>query len=210
MELIFNVTDGDHDRPNPYTENEEGVYSGHLMYVEYVFEDDVFRADDGFQIDTETGEIIDVAQPDEPGDLVDNRTAGNAETHVEDGTLTLVAEQPCVLIGSRGGELSVIEIVTTRDDDGVKTNTYNVEGFDGVLVALKGDGDFDGEVSSADSNLINRSLISHSLRPYRHLSDVERMVFDVDGDGEISSADSNLINRSLISNTLRPYKAIEW
>ena len=81
---------------------------------------------------------------------------------------------------------------------------------DEVKVVLKGDGDMDGEVTSSDSNLINRSLISSTLRPYRALTELEQILFDVDGDRGVTSSDSNLINRSLISSTLRPYHPIEW
>ena len=213
IEVMFDVTDKDGEKPDPYYGTTEGSYNGHVIYIDYVYEEDVFRADDGFQIDTETGEIIDVAQPDDHhgGDeMIDNRTVGRAEASVEDGTLTLTAEKPCVVIGVNGDDLTVVEAGAGSIQDNVTTNLYDVSGYERVVVALKGDGDFDGTVSSGDSNLINRSLISHSLRPYRGLSDLEKKVFDVDGDGVVTSGDSNLINRSLISPSLRPYKALEW
>ena len=124
--------------------------------------------------------------------------------------MTLTAEKACIVIGVKGDELSVVEAGMGEIVDSVTTNSYDVSEFDLIGIVLKGDGDLDGEVSSADSNLLNRSLISPSLRPYRPLSDVEKIIFDLDGDGEATSGDSNLINRSLISPSLRPYKAIEW
>ena len=149
---------------------------------------------------------------EEPGDevILDDRTPGDVEVHVEDGVLVMVSNKPALVIGIKDGEYELVEVESEVVDGEMRTNSYEVEEFDEVKVALKGDGDMDGEVSTADSNLINRSLISPSLRPYRALSAIERLVFDLDGDGDITTADSNLINRSLISSSLRPYRAIEW
>ena len=208
-EVVFNVSDKDHAKPDPYDWGGEGVYAGHVIHLNYVEKEDVFRGG-GFQIDEETGEFIDVSQPDEPEEFLNNLTKGQAEASVEDGILTLTAEKACIVIGVKGDELSVVEAGMGEIVDGVTTNSYDVSEFDLIGIVLKGDGDLDGEVSSADSNLLNRSLISPSLRPYRPLSDVEKIIFDLDGDGEATSGDSNLINRSLISPSLRPYKAIEW
>lgn len=215
VEVRFDVTDRDAERPNRYDgmgggeEPGSTSYNGHTITIEYVNEEDVFNEESGFQIE-ETGEIVNVAQPEHHDELVDNRASAVAETTVDGGTMTLAAQTPCVVVGVRNGEYVVIEAGAGEENNGVTTNQYDVSEYDQVVVAVKGDGDFDGAVSSADSNLINRSLISHSMLPYRPLSDLERVVLDIDGDGTISTADSNLINRSLISPTLPPYRSIRW
>lgn len=149
--------------------------------------------------------------PDEPEEvIVDNKTPEEVDVVVEGGTLTAVSETPVTVVGFRNDEWVKLFEWDVVENGEERTNHYSIGDCDEVKVVLKGDGDMDGEVSSADSNLINRSLISSSLRPYRELSELERIIFDLDGDNEITSSDSNLINRSLISSSLRPYKAIEW
>ena len=206
--IMFEITDIDNDRPSHYAGNEEGLYSGHSIYIEYVSESDVFNSENGFQIDEDTSEIIDVSQP--TGTEVRNLTGDVAETVVIENSLNVTSSKACMVIGQKNGEYERINAVSGAATETTKTYAYDLTGYLDVMVVLKGDGDMDGEVSSADSNLINRSLISSSLRPYRELSELERIIFDLDGDNEITSSDSNLINRSLISSSLRPYKAIEW
>ena len=150
--------------------------------------------------------------PGEPEFVVDDRTNGLAEVVTLSDGVKLTAEQACTVIVTYDGGLTYERVPAVAVDG--EENTYkfefainsNVE----VLVALRGDGDLDGEVSTSDSNLINRSLISETLRPYRALSALEAAIFDVDGDGDISTGDSNLINRSLISSSLLPYRTIAW
>ena len=84
------------------------------------------------------------------------------------------------------------------------------EGFEEIIVALKGDGNLDGAVSIADSNMVNRSLISPSLGMYRPLTELQSLLLDLNNSGDITIADSNTINRSLISDTLDMYRAIRW
>lgn len=134
------------------------------------------------------------------------------EVSVEGNTVTVQASKACVVIGVVNGELVKLEKIDTGEvgENGEKIYEFDAEGATDVIVAVKGDGDLDGAVSTSDSNLINRSLISSSLRAHRELTEAEIVLFDMDGDGVISTGDSNLINRSLISSSLRMYKAIEW
>ena len=216
VEVDFVVTDEDVEEPNWHGEMENGHYAGHSIYIDYVNDDEVFR-DNGYQVN-EDGTITDVSQPDDPHHgpdepeevPVDIRTPGEVDVIVDGTGLTIVSRKPTLVIGLKDGHYSLVEETQSIDNDGERTNSYDMSGYEEIKVVLKGDGDMDGEISSADSNLINRSLISSSLRPYRELSELERIVFDLDGDNEITSSDSNLINRSLISQSLRPYKAIEW
>lgn len=209
VDAVFVVTDVDSEGPDMYGQV-EGGYAGHSIYLTYVNDDEVFR-DNGYQIN-EDGTITDVSQPDEPhGDIpVDIRTPGDVTVTPEGGTLTVVSETPVMVVGFRNGEwVRLFEWDVTENGE-ERTNHYSIGDCDEVKVVLKGDGDMDGEVTSSDSNLINRSLISPTLRPYRELTELEQVLFDLDGDREVTSSDSNLINRSLISSTLRPYQPIEW
>ena len=143
---------------------------------------------------------------------VTNRSEGNCSvTALPDG-VKVTAEKACtVAITDDGGRhYKRIPAVVVDGEENTYKFSFTVFGWTEAAVSVNGDGDFDGEVSTGDSNLINRSLISDTLRPYRSLSALEAAIMDVDGDGEISTGDSNLINRSLISPALRPYKALEW
>ncbi len=130
---------------------------------------------------------------------------------LEDG-IKITADEACmVLISDDEGETyERVSAEVVSEEENTYKFTFDVASEVKTMVVLNGDGDMDGEISSADSNLINRSLVSPSSKPYRALSSLEEIIFDLDRDGEISSADSNLINRSLISQTLRPYKKIAW
>lgn len=209
VEVGFIVSDMNVDGVNWHGENGSGTYFGHSIYIDYVNDDEVFH-DNGYQVN-EDGTITDVSQPDEHGDIpVDIRTPGDVDVIVEDETLTVVSRKPTLVIGHKNSGYVLIEPDNSIDNDGEKTNIYNISGYDEIKVVLKGDGTFDGNVTSADSNLINRALISSALPMYRQLSDLERIVFDVTGDGNVTSADSNRVNRSLISHSLPTYKALEW
>ena len=210
IEVFFQVTDIDGERPDFYSE-ERDWYSGHVIIVNFVNEDEVFKEEGGFQIDEETSEIIDVCQPDD-GIPVDIRTPEDVQIHTEGDTLVMVSSKPSLVIGLRNGHYELAEMVSTIDDDGVKTNSYDISGFEEVKVVLKGDGDMDGAVTPADLNRLNRSLISPTVGVrYRALTDIEKVIFDFDYDGNTTPADLNTLNRSLISPTAVPrYRAIQW
>ena len=139
-------------------------------------------------------------------------TSGIAEIEVVDDGIIITAEKACmVIISNDGGETytGIPAVAVDRSGDSYKFE-FAANELAEVIVALKGDGDLDGEISTADSNLVNRSLISTNLPSSRVLTAMEKALLDIDGDGEISSSDSNLINRSLISSSLLPYKALMW
>ena len=149
--------------------------------------------------------------PDEPEEVpVDDRTPEGVDVIVEGGTLTAVSEKPVTVAGYRNGEWIKLYEWDVVENGEERTNHYSIGDCDEVKVVLKGDGDMDRQVTTSDSNLINRSLISPTLKPYRALSELEQVLFDVDGDGNVTTSDSNLINRSLISPTLKPYLPIGW
>jgi hypothetical protein len=158
----------------------------------------------------ETVENIDVIVTVLSATLVDIRTPNDVDVSANGETLTLVSDKPTLIIGLINDGWVLVEVDSNANNDGVMTNIYNISGYDEVKVVLKGDGNMDGAVSTADSNLINKSLISSSLPPYRALTDIERLILDLDGDNAISTGDSNIINKSLISPSLPPYRAIRW
>ena len=211
IEVGFVVSDRDAGEPSWYGVSGGGYYSGHIIYIDYVNDDEVFR-DDGYQVG-EDGTVTDVSQPDHPGGEipVDDRTSGDVEMHVENGdTLILVSSKPVLVIGFKDGHYQLIELTTTIDDGGVKTNSYGIGVFEEIKVVLKGDGDMNGVVSSADLNKVTRSLIGSSLPAHRDLTELEQIILDVTGDHQVTSADTNRITRSLIGTSLPAYQAIGW
>ena len=143
---------------------------------------------------------------------IENYAENVADVEVVEDGIIMTSNEACTVITSNdeGESYSVIPAHKVEGEDNKYMFEFDITSATQVMVVLKGDGDMDGEVTSADSNLINRSLISSSLRPYRALTALQRLLFDLDGDGEVTSADSNLINRSLISSSLRPYRKIAW
>lgn len=150
----------------------------------------------------------------EEGELLDinDRSGGICSiTRLSDG-IKITAEKACaVAISDDGGRhYTRIPAVAVDGEENTYKFSFTIYGNTDAVIALNGDGDFDGEISTSDSNLINRSLISPTLKPYRVLNALETVIFDVDGDGEISTSDSNLINRSLVSPSLKPYRELGW
>ena len=214
-EIYFDVTGINGTRPPHGGMGGDGNgterYAGHYIYIEYVNDDEVFR-DNGYQVNAD-GSVTNVSQPDEPhGEIpVDVRTPGDVETHVENGdTLILVSSKPTLIIGFKNGHYQLVEVATTTDNAGTKTNSYGISGFEEIKVALKGDGNMDGMVSSADLNKATRSLVGDSLPAHRNLTELEQIILDVTGDNQVTSADVNRITRSLIGDSLPAHRALEW
>ena len=212
--IMFDITDIDNDRPNHYAGNEEGLYSGHSIYIEYVSEDDVFNSEGGFQIDENSG-IVDVSGGEEPsgGPSLDNRTKNEASAEIEDGSLTVISQKPVKVVGVKNGVYSQVNAGAHRDEGGnTRTCWYDVSDYASVIVVLKGDGNMDGRISITDSNMINKSKVSPTLeRVYRPLSDIEKIVLDLNNNGSVTIADSTIINKSLVSESLTNiYQPIAW
>ena len=143
---------------------------------------------------------------------VEDLTMGVAQAEVLEDGVVVEADKACTVIVSYDGGGSYTKVpAEPMDGEENKFRFYFETTTDmGVAVTLKGDGDLDGEITTADSNMVNRSLISPTLRPYQTLTTFQQAILDVNGDDEVTTADSNLINRSLISPTLRPYEEIQW
>lgn len=132
-------------------------------------------------------------------------------TTTNEGKIKVECSLPCiVLITNDGGNTyTAIESILTEDK-----NTYEFS-FDiqenlKIVVAIKGDVNFNGIVNAADAMLISRSNISNSANGYRALTAIEKMVADVNQNGEITAADVMLIGRSQLSTTADAYQELTW
>ena len=145
---------------------------------------------------------------------MDNRTNGLAETVVLDDGIKVTADKACtVIITYDGGETyTKVPAVAVVGEENTYKFEFEINADVEVMVALRGDGNMDGTISIADSNMINKSKVSPTLeRIYRPLSALEALILDLNNSGTISIADSTLINRSLVSPTLtQVYQPIEW
>lgn len=143
--------------------------------------------------------------------VLDDRTNSTVNTYVEDNLLNVQSRTACIIIGVKDGGYTELSAVSSSvSENETKTNSYNANEYETVIIALSGDGDLDGRVSSADSNMVNRSLVSSSLFAYKPLTDLQKILLDVNGDGKISLADSNIIGRSLVSPSLPMYREMRW
>ena len=143
---------------------------------------------------------------------VDNRAEDIADVEVLSDGIMVTADKACMVVVSYddGETYESVVAVATGEENQYKF-TIDLGNTSEIMVALKGDGSLDGRVSSADSNLINRSLVSPDLgRLYQSLTNLQKILLDMNGDGKISSADSNSINRSLVSPSLPMYKEMQW
>ncbi len=211
IDVEFAVSDVDAERPTWVGETGNGYYAGHDIHVDYVNNEEVFR-DEGFQVNDD-GSITDVSQPDQPGGIpINNRAVGEVEMHVENGdTLVLVTDKPTLILGHKNGQYELVEVSTSIDDDGTKTNTYGIGEYDEVVVALKGNlKDNDTEIDLLDANVIYRSLLNPSSPAYRELTPVEMILADLNGDHSVDLLDANVIYRSLLSHSSPAYQAITW
>ena len=218
IDVGFAVSDRDADEPSWYGETGNGSYSGHAIHIDYVNDDEVFR-DNGYQVN-EDGTITDVSQPDDPHHgpdepeevPVDIRTPGEVDVIVDGTGLTIVSRKPTLVIGLKNGHYSLLEETQSIDNDGERTNSYDMSGYEEIKVVLKGDGDMNGTIDPGDLNRLNRSLISPTLGSrYRPLTDLEKVIFDFDKSGDVTPVDLNTLNRALISPTLVPrYREIQW
>lgn len=144
-------------------------------------------------------------------DIGEESSTEDISTYISEGKFSVTCSSPCVVLitDDNGNTYSRISAVETEDE-----NTYNFI-FDliddlKVIVALKGDVNFNGSVNASDTMLINRSNLSSSLSAYRALSALEKEVADINGNGTVNAADAMLINRSNLSSSLSAYAALTW
>lgn len=215
VEIIFSVTEKDNERPDLYDWSGEGSYSGHVVYVDFVADEDVFNYESGFQID-ENGQIIDVSQlegpqdPDEPKP-VDDETAGYADVTVEGNTITVVSERPVMVVGLREEGWVLLYAWDVAEDGEERTNHYSIGDCSEAVVALRGNLKSDDSVIDLlDSNVIYRSLLNPNSPAYRALTPLEGILADLNGDHVVDLLDANVIYRSLLNPSSPAYQEIQW
>lgn len=210
----FSITDKDNNKPDPYGGYEEGVYPGHSIIVRLVNEDEVFREDDGFQIDAETSEIIDVSQPDdphEPEDVpVDIKTPGDVDVIVDGTSLTVVSRKPTLVLGYKDGHYSLVATTQSVDNDGEKTNSYDMSGYEEIKVVLKGDIDMKGSLNARDSAKLYYYLLSADNPNHRDLSELELLIADINNSGGVTARDASLLDYALLSADNPSHRDLAW
>lgn len=142
---------------------------------------------------------------------VDNRTNGIAMTNVNGGTLTLFAEDACLVVGVKGGNYSLVDVQMAEMDDNGRTNTYDLNGFDEAIVTIKGNlSDSDDMVDLLDANVIYRTLLNPNSPAHRSLTQFENKTADLNGDGVIDLLDANVIYRTLLNPNSPAYQKMPW
>ncbi len=142
---------------------------------------------------------------------VDNRTNGIAMTNVDGGTLTLSAEDACLVVGVKGDNYSLVDVKTAEIDDNGRTNTYDLNGFDEAIVIIKGNlSDSDDMVDLLDANVIYRTLLNPNSPAHRPLTQFENKTADLNGDGVIDLLDANVIYRTLLNPNSPAYQKMPW
>ena len=144
---------------------------------------------------------------------VDDRSGGICNTTMLSDGVKVTSSKACAVAVTNDGGATYTRVPAVAVDGEVNTYKFGfaIGAGTSVVVALRGDGNFSGSISIADSNMVNKSLVSPSLDMYRPLSALEAAVLDMNGSDSISIADSTLINRSLASPTLTSvYQEIGW
>ena len=143
---------------------------------------------------------------------VDNRTKETAGTFdaavsFENNNKTAVVEcnQACVVLAAKVGEDGKVSYtrLTGKKNETTGAYEFDLTGISGeyiLTVALKGDYNLDGTVTTNDVAQANKALVNHT-----DPSELQNYVFDMTGDDAITTNDVAKVNKSLVSKT-----AIEW
>ena len=192
-----------------------------FVSVEYPGEVNHFRAGDTYFVANYKDNLnknatirVNIVVDGEPAPSldIDNLTHEIASVEEIESGVLVTSAKPCIVLISRDAGETYEKISATKN--GEADNEYRFEfekdGVANVKVILKGDGNLDGVVSIADSNMINKSLVSNTLIMYRQLTDFQKLILDLNNDSFITLADSNTINKSLVSDALVMYRPIQW
>ena len=110
----------------------------------------------------------------------------------------------------RGDEYELIEATTSIDDDGVKTNTYDMDGYGEVKVVLKGDINMNGSLNAGDSAKIDYYLLSADNPNHIELSPLELLIADINGTGSVTARDASLLDYAMLSGDNPNHRDLEW
>lgn len=146
---------------------------------------------------------------DEPeADVAVNAIGIDASKYSVSGQTVTVTHDKACKAGYLDGEVYKA-VAATKISDG-KYSFAVPAGVEEVILVIKGDLNGDGNVNSADSTLIKRSLLPSSHAAHYAITKAESFASDLNGDGNVNSADSTLIRRSLLPASHAAYKAVEW
>lgn len=156
-------------------------------------------------------QIMDAVDTSDYEPDVDNRTkeeGGEFDAKVEFDeyfrTAYVTCDQACVVLAAQTddeGETTYTRLVPQALEDG--TYGFDLTGIEGkyvLVVALKGDYNLDGAVTTNDVAQANKAFVN-GTEP----SALQNYVFDMTGDDEITTNDVAKVNKAIVNET-----AIEW
>ncbi len=131
----------------------------------------------------------------------------NVTSEIEaNGTATLhvTAEKPCVVVVKIGETYQRLE-ATPNAEGGYDFSQEEYNEAMEFIVAVKGDADGNGEVTTDDAMQLARACLSESHRAYLAASDLNQAVY-----GTINTDLAMLIARACLSTEHRAYLALDW
>lgn len=108
-------------------------------------------------------------------------------------------DDQAVLVAIRDGETLTVLPCTT--EDGVHSFSFGVSGDLEIVLALKGDVNLDGKLTTKEGTMIKRAVVG----TYEISDPLSLLLADVDGDGELETADGTMLARAVIGTF-----TIEW
>ena len=156
-------------------------------------------------------EALTTIEPSPSEISVDIKTPEDVEIHTEnETTLVLVSDKPTLVVGVRGDEYELIETTTSIDNNGVKTNTYDMDGYEEVKVILKGDINMNGALNARDSTKIDYYLLSSDNPNHIELSPWEFLIADINSSESVTARDASLLDYAMLSSDNPNHRDLEW
>lgn len=160
------------------------------------------------------GTIIPNVAPAAPEFTVEIIGAKNTATYSvnDDATvLNVVNEDAVCVVGYTTDDYATCtKLTATEAAEGYDFDISEVPGGAVIFIAIKGDTNSDGNVNTADTMTITRSLLQPSHGAYMTLSSFAAFVSDVTGEGTINTADTMTITRSLLQPNHAAYQLLKW
>ena len=108
-------------------------------------------------------------------------------------------------MGPRNGRLQLVV-----DNDGEKTNSYDISGYEEIKVVLKGDIDMKGSLNARDSAKIDYYLLSADNPNHRDLSELELLIADINNSGSVTARDASLLDYAMLSDDNPNHRNLTW
>lgn len=158
---------------------------------------------------------------------IDNKTGEGNPAEISVATAGIEGDEMSFADSSFSVTCEIACVVAWTDDDGetyhrlygtaAGEDTYSFtlpknarKGGVTVVVALKGDGDFSGEVDADDIDIIDQSTYPSSDPLHIDLTKLQIIVLDLDKNGKVDLADEEILNNSLLSPRDPKYAPLEW